>query len=819
MNLLHHTPLKVAIVAPSPVPYGIGGAENLWWGLLAALNQAPGVQAELIKLPSPERNLTEILSSYLQYATLNLDHFDVVISTKYPAWAIKHRCHIIYLQHTLRGLYDTYNERLPHVIASDELLQLEHWGLKPTWIRALACITEVGTTIQSLGLHPDDLPEMIRGFQACMRHDPQAALWRFPGPVAKAMVWLMDHVAMDASRIRHHAAISQTVAARAGYFPPGVTPAVYYHPTALTGLQSTGCEYIFSASRLVADKRIDWIVKAYQASGVNVPLKIAGTGPMEASLKELAKDTPGIEFLGRLTDEELVRAYSKALCVPFVSFKEDYGLITIEAFGAGKPVITTQDAGGPTEWVKPGITGWIAESNPQALAKALQEACADRAGCVRMGEAAQAAVSHLDWDHLIAELLTLPGPTGSLVLSTNDAWGALVGDLPRPDLLMLNSYPITPVVSGGQLRLAGLYGALAKTQVVHALTVGGMNTARKVCAQFTEEVIAKTPALLSYEKKLSLELGVSCGDIAIAFQPESLPTYYEALKKACVGVPTIVCAHPYMYPMVARLQAEGHWQGRLIYEAHNVEYQLKADMYQLDWAKDAVKRLEAACYQAADLVTVCSEEDGQAMRALYGERSQRVIPNGIDPRLIQFIAPKDRLILQQKASKSLSRLMALFMGSDHAPNREALDAILKAAPLCPNIDFVVMGSVGKYLEKQILPENLRCTGLISDAEKAQYLAIADIGLNPMRGGSGTNLKMSEYAAAGLWMVSTKFGARGFWEAGVHYSQVRYDHLAIDLQALLQSQVHQERMIVDAYIQVRTCGDWAKLATTFAVVGN
>ena len=35
----------------------------------------------------------------------------MVISTKYPAWAVKHRCHIVYLQHTLRGLYDTYNER------------------------------------------------------------------------------------------------------------------------------------------------------------------------------------------------------------------------------------------------------------------------------------------------------------------------------------------------------------------------------------------------------------------------------------------------------------------------------------------------------------------------------------------------------------------------------------------------------------------------------------------------------------------------------------------------------------------------------------
>lgn len=808
MKLLNNTPLKVAIVAPSPVPYGIGGAENLWWGLLAALNQTPGVQAELIKLPSPERNLPEILASYLQYATLNLDHFDVVISTKYPAWAVKHRCHIVYLQHTLRGLYDTYNERLPAAITSEQLDQLRRWGLKPAWVDALARITVAGTTIQSLGLHPDELPSVIRGFQACMQCEPEAALWRFPGPVAKAMVWLMDHLAMDASRIRHHAAISHTVAKRAGYFPPGITPAVYYHPTALTGLQSRGQDYIFSASRLVADKRIDWIVKAYQAAGVNVPLKIAGTGPMEASLKELARDTPGIEFLGRLTDTQLVQAYGKALCVPFVSYEEDYGLITVEAFAAGKPVITTSDAGGPTEWVKPGITGWITDPNPKALAEALRAACADPSACAHMGVAAQTAVRELDWDHLLNHLLTLPkasSASGFGIQSVRTENSSL-----PPDLLMLNSYPITPVVSGGQLRLAGLYGALAKTQRVHALTVGGMNTAHTVSVGYTEEVMAKTPELLAYEKQLSKELGVSAGDVAIAFHPELLPAYYEALKKACVGVPTIVCAHPYMYPMVARLQAEGHWQGRLIYEAHNVEYHLKAAMYAADWAKEAVHRLEGACYRAANWVSVCSEEDAQIMRETYGEQALGVLPNGVNLKAVTWTDPQERRRRQELLK--VVRPCALFMGSDHGPNRAALLRVVHMAQALPSWDFVVLGSVAKALSGQDLPVNLRCLGVVSDAEKQAWLRIVDVGLNPMDSGSGTNLKMQEYAASGVLMVSTAFGARGgTWEAGRHYVLGEKHNEVAVLDALLsEDHPRQASMIHQAYVQVRTVGDWSSI---------
>jgi glycosyltransferase involved in cell wall biosynthesis len=40
------------------------------------------------------------------------------------------------------------------------------------------------------------------------------------------------------------------------------------------------------------------------------------------------------------------------------------------------------------------------------------------------------------------------------------------------------------------------------------------------------------------------------------------------------------------------------------------------------------------------------------------------------------------------------------------------------------------------------------------------LAMSDVALNPMRLGSGTNLKMLEYAAAGLPIITTPHGVRG-----------------------------------------------------------
>ena len=105
--------MKIALVAPSGVPFVVGGAEKLWWGLSQHVNRHTAHELELIKLPSAEHDFAAIVASYQRWSQLDLRHFDAVISTKYPAWMVDHPNHIVYLQHKLRGLYDTYPAGLP----------------------------------------------------------------------------------------------------------------------------------------------------------------------------------------------------------------------------------------------------------------------------------------------------------------------------------------------------------------------------------------------------------------------------------------------------------------------------------------------------------------------------------------------------------------------------------------------------------------------------------------------------------------------------------------------------------------------------------
>lgn len=105
-------------------------------------------------------------------------------------------------------------------------------------------------------------------------------------------------------------------------------------------------------SRLVPHKWIDRAVRASTAA--DVPLKVIGSGRAEADLRAIAG--PKVEFLGELPDEAVVDHMQrcKALILPGV---EDFGMTSVEAQSAGRPVIAA-GAGGALESVIDGVTGW-----------------------------------------------------------------------------------------------------------------------------------------------------------------------------------------------------------------------------------------------------------------------------------------------------------------------------------------------------------------------------------------------------------------------------------------------------------------------------
>lgn len=773
--------MKIAIVAPSPVPFTIGGAEKLWWGLWQHLNGEGAHQVELLKLPGPERDLREVMASYRRFAELELGHFDAVITTKYPAWMVAHPDHRLYLQHPLRGLYDTWP--WPE-LAGRDAFDPAAWPEPLAVRRALAAPSPPRETLRRLlaaGPERDQLGELFAAFEALAEDSAQALLLAFPGPLARALVHHLDRIALAPGAISRYAAISRTITRRPDYFPRGVPVQVIHHPSDLPlfppspALDGGEPRAFVTASRLDAPKRLDLLLDAYLSSHCRVPLHIAGTGPQAEALKRQAGDDPRVRFLGFVPDAELVDHYRHALAVPFIPRQEDYGLITVEAMALGKPVITCDDSGGPTEFVRHGDTGWCVPPEAEALRRAFEAAEADPEASRRMGERARQAVAHVRWAHTAERLLGAPPePLRPGEPEEPGAFPVVKGQGAGPRWLVLNTFPVYPPQGGGQNRIYHLYRHLAREAGV-TITLLVLDTRAEapsrawIAPGLEEHRIPLTAAQFDELHRLSQRLGAPLDDLYAIRGWADNPEFVAALKAHAAEVSLGICAHPYL---VHALTA--HFTGPWWYESHNVEAELKAailgpalngdDAEARCHAERLLAEVEAAealaCRDSHRLLA-CAEGDLTRFRRRHDLTADkgRVVPNGADLQALSYIDAATRRAWQRRLGGS--RPLALFIGSWHGPNLEAARLIAaRLAPAHPGVDFLLVGSLCQHPELGELPANMRRAGLVTDGELKILLASADIALNPMLGGSGSNLKMLDYTASGVPVLTTPFGNRG-----------------------------------------------------------
>jgi glycosyltransferase involved in cell wall biosynthesis len=101
-----------------------------------------------------------------------------------------------------------------------------------------------------------------------------------------------------------------------------------------------------------------------------------------------------------------VRRYEAARAVLYTPYDEDYGYVTLQAFAAGKPVVTASDAGAVLEWVTDGVNGLVADPTPKSLAAAIDRIATDDVLTQRLGKAARERVASLSWEPVVEALLT-----------------------------------------------------------------------------------------------------------------------------------------------------------------------------------------------------------------------------------------------------------------------------------------------------------------------------------------------------------------------------------------------------------------------------
>lgn len=188
-----------------------------------------------------------------------------------------------------------------------------------------------------------------------------------------AVSYLREWDKIAAKRPDIYVAISKEVQRRIKRYY-GRESVVVYPPidTAFSALASSDKldarrSYFLIVSRLVPYKKIDVAIRAFNK--LKLPLKIVGTGSEQNYLNSISGST--IEFLGNLTDEQMVSYYRgcRALIFPGI---EDFGLTILEAQSFGKPVIAFRN-GGALETIIEGKTGeFFYPQNEEALIKKIK---------------------------------------------------------------------------------------------------------------------------------------------------------------------------------------------------------------------------------------------------------------------------------------------------------------------------------------------------------------------------------------------------------------------------------------------------------------
>ncbi len=151
-----------------------------------------------------------------------------------------------------------------------------------------------------------------------------------------------------------------------------------------------------------ARKGLPVLLAAFAGLREHVPARLqligASTEAMAPFVADLNGDTDDVEFLGSVDDAELWQRLHGAdvLCAPSLG-GESFGMVLIEAFAAGTPVVAS-DIGGYRDVVTNGRDGiLVPPAQPLELAEALRSLYLDSAGRAQMQAAARQRAGDFAW--------------------------------------------------------------------------------------------------------------------------------------------------------------------------------------------------------------------------------------------------------------------------------------------------------------------------------------------------------------------------------------------------------------------------------------
>ncbi|HEY5308937.1 MAG TPA: glycosyltransferase, partial [Casimicrobiaceae bacterium] len=334
---------------------------------------------------------------------------------------------------------------------------------------------------------------------------------------------------------------------------------------------------------------------------------------------------------------------------------------------------------------------------------------------------------------------------------------------------------------------------------------------REIAPGLREVRVPKSREHDARERELTPEVGVPITDVLMPELAHLSPLYGEALAREAATAYRVVACHPFLFPLLRGLGVP------VWYEAQDLEWKLKQSVLSGTATGDrllaSVRQVEGDCACAAELVICASATDAADLATIYGMAPTSIViaPNGTDASRITYTNHAARTRVKTSMDLGMQRFV-LFMGSGHWPNIEAVRRIFTMSAAAPDVVFVIVGSVCYAFPPGGAPPNVLMLGEVDDVTRNLALEFCDVALNPMEHGTGTNLKMLDFLAAGIPVVATPIGARGIGvEDGVHARVVELADFVAAIYTLLGASAEElDAMTRAARDLVEREFDWAAI---------
>lgn len=173
---------------------------------------------------------------------------------------------------------------------------------------------------------------------------------------------------------------------------------------------ANNCDIIF-IGRFIKEKNIDKLIEAVDLIRQKMPdvkCHIIGDGPekkqliIQVSDSELEKN---IRFFGFLEYDEVIAILKSSKVLSLPSTREGFGIVVLEAFACGVPVVTTKSPRNAAIELVDDKTGFIVDPEARELGESIYKLISDDLLRNKMSLSAISKAQEYDWDRITEELL------------------------------------------------------------------------------------------------------------------------------------------------------------------------------------------------------------------------------------------------------------------------------------------------------------------------------------------------------------------------------------------------------------------------------